>query len=281
MKDIIEYIDQLLIKSREVYRLMPEPLYKLEKNKLVDKLNEIKTNLDEMSKEILKLNKYTVIQYSSEVNLSKMDLFYQNFLMMKNKIDSQIFLEINKKVINHELINIKEAITRPQIFYDIEEQLKNEINLFISFLEEVKTKVKYKYVNLSNQKKSIEELLRIIQDKEEDNKKLKKKVQDYKWLESKERAKESLITNLENDLIKKIKINERKSVMLNVHLLKVEQEITSMYKIVKRLTLEVNETENATLEKEKLALELIKELKDELLSTRYALSKMYEGKTNV
>jgi hypothetical protein len=189
-----------------------------------------------------------------------------------------MFLEINKKEINHDLINIKEAITRPQIFYDIEEQLKNEITLFLSFLEEVKTKVKYKYVDISNQKKSIEELLRIIQDKEEDNKLLRKKVQDYKWLESKERAKESLITNIENELIKKIKINEKKSVLLNVHLLKVEKEITEMYKVIKKLTLDIDESEKANLEKEKLALELIKELKDELLSTRYALSKVYEGK---
>jgi len=278
MKNILEYIDQLLIKSREIYRLMPTPLYKLEKKELIDKLNEIKTSLESLSKEILELNKYTVIQYSSEVNFSKMDLFYQNFLMISNNINSQMFLEINKKEINHDLINIKEAITRPQIFYDIEEQLKNEITLFLSFLEEVKTKVKYKYVDLSNQKKSIEELLRIIQDKEEDNKLLRKKVQDYKWLESKERAKESLITNIENELIKKIKINEKKSVLLNVHLLKVEKEITEMYKIIKKLTLDIDESEKANLEKEKLALELIKELKDELLSTRYALSKVYEGK---
>ncbi len=278
MKNILEYIDQLLIKSREIYRLMPTPLYKLEKKELIDKLNEIKTKLESLSKEILELNKYTVIQYSSEINFSKMDLFYQNFLMISNNINSQIFLEVNKKEINHELINIKEAITRPQIFYDIEEQLKNEITLFLSFLEEVKTKVKYKYVDISNQKKSIEELLRIIQDKEEDNKLLRKKVQDYKWLESKERAKESLITNIENELIKKIKINEKKSVLLNVHLLKVEKEITEMYKVIKKLTLDIDESEKANLEKEKLALELIKELKDELLSTRYALSKVYEGK---
>jgi hypothetical protein len=278
MKNILEYIDQLLIKSREIYRLMPTPLYKLEKKELIDKLNEIKTKLESLSKEILELNKYTVIQYSSEINFSKMDLFYQNFLMISNNINSQIFLEVNKKEINHDLINIKEAITRPQIFYDIEEQLKNEITLFLSFLEEVKTKVKYKYVDISNQKKSIEELLRIIQDKEEDNKLLRKKVQDYKWLESKERAKESLITNIENELIKKIKINEKKSVLLNVHLLKVEKEITEMYKIIKKLTLDIDESEKANLEKEKLALELIKELKDELLSTRYALSKVYEGK---
>jgi len=51
-----------------------------------------------------------------------------------------------------------------------------------------------------------------------------------------------------------------------------------MYKVIKKLTLDIDESEKANLEKEKLALELIKELKDELLSTRYALSKVYEGK---
>lgn len=278
MKNIIEYLDEILVASREIYRLMPTPLYKLEKKELVDKLSEIKTQTDSLARKILELNKYTAIQYSSELNVSKMDLFYQNFLMMSNKINSQIFLENNKKEINHDLVNLKEAITRPQVFYDLEELLKNELTLFIGFIEESKTKIKYKYVDMTNQKKSIEELLRIIQDKEENLKELKKKVQDFKWLEAKEKAKESLITNLENELIKRIKINEKNSVMLNVHLIKVETEITEMYKVIKKLTSDVVEVEKSNLEKEKIALELIKELKDELLSTRYALSKKGEIK---
>ncbi len=278
MKSILEYLDEVLILSREVYRTIKEPLYKLQKKELTDTLTEIKNNLDFLSKKILELNKYTVIQYSSELNVSKMDLFYQNFLMISNKINSQIFLEINKKEINHELVNIKEAITRPQTFYDIEEQLKNELNLFINFVEETKTKVKYKYVDITNQKKSIEELLRITYDKEQQIKELTKKVSDFKWLEAKEKAKESLITNLEHDLIKKIKINEKNSVVLNIQLVKVENEISEMYRIIKRLGNDFTEIERSNLEKEKIALELIKELKDELLSSRYALAKMHEGK---
>lgn len=278
MNNIIEYLDELLIKSREIYRTINIPLHKLEKKELIDKLTELKDKIDALAKNILELNKYTVIQYSLEVNSNKMDLFYQNFLMLSNKINTQLFLEINKKEINHELINIKEAITRPQTFYDLEELLKNEITLLISYLEEIKTKIKYKYVDINNQKKSIEELLRIIQDKEENIKELNKKVQDYKWLESKEKAKSSLITNLENELIKKIKINERNATMLNLHLVKVETEISEMYKVIKKLSTQIIEIENSNIEKEKIALELIKELKDELLSTRYALSKAYEGK---
>ncbi len=278
MKNIIEYLDEILVASREIYRLMSTPLYKLEKKKLIDNLSEIKTQTDSLARKILELNKYTAIQYSSELNVSKMDLFYQNFLMMSNKINSQIFLETNKKEINHDLVNLKEAITRPQIFYDLEELLKNELTLFIGFIEESKTKIKYKYVDMTNQKKSIEELLRIIQDKEENLKELRKKVQDFKWLEAKEKAKESLITNLENELIKRIKINEKNSVMLNVHLIKVETEITEMHRVIKKLTSDVIEVEKSNLEKEKIALELIKELKDELLSTRYALSKKGEIK---
>lgn len=276
MKNILEYIDEILMLSREVYRSIQTPLYKLEKKELTDKLQETKEKLSFLAKKILELNKYTVIQYSSELDVNKMDLFYQNFLIISNKINSHIFLEINKKEINHELINIKEAITKPQVFYDLEEEIKNEINLFLSFMETAKTKVKYKYIDVSKQKKSIEELLRIIQDKEEKVKELTKKVYDYKWLDAKEKAKESLITNLENELIKRIKVNEKNSTMLNVHLIKVENEIAEMYRVVRRLTSDVVNIEKSNQEKEKLALELIKELKDELLSTRYALSKKYE-----
>jgi hypothetical protein len=273
MKNIIEYLNEILLKSREIYREMSIPLYKLEKNQLIEKLKIIKENLDLLSRKILELNKYTVIQYSTEFNVSKMDLFYQNFLIMSNKINSQIFLEINKKEVNHELINIKESITRPQTFYDIEEGLKNELNLFIDFIENAKTKVKFKYTDISNQKKSIEELLRIVQEKEEKIKELTKKTNDYKWLEAKEKSKESLINNLEKELITKIKINEKNSVILNVHLLKVENEISEMYRTIKRLTHDITELEKSNSEKEKISLELIKELKDELLSARYALSK--------
>ena len=277
MKNIIEYIDEILIKSREVYREINIPLYKLEKTELVKKLEVLKENLDELSKKTLQLNKYTAIQYSSEINSSKMDFFYQNFLIISNKINSQIFLEKNKKEIKHDLINIKEAITRPQFFYDLEEEIKNELNLFISYLNESKTKVKHKYVNISNQKRSIEELLSLVYEKEEKIKKLDKKIQDYKWLDAKYKARESLVSNLEKELIEKIKINEQKSTILNVHLVKVENEVTEMYRVIKKLTHEVNQIEKSNQEKEKLALELIKELKDELLSVRYALSKSNEG----
>ncbi len=278
MKNILEYLDEVLLKSREIYREMSTPLYKLEKKELIEKLNYLKENIDLLARKILEINKYTAIQYSSELIGSKMDLFYQNFLMISNKINSQIFLEINKKEINHELINIKEAITRPQIFYDLEEEIKNEINLFNSFVEDAKEKIKHKYLNILTQKKSIEELLRIISEKENSIRELTKKIQDYKWLSAKEKAKESLVTNLENELIKKIKINEKNSTLLNVHLIKVENEITEMYRVIKKLNNDVNEINRSNNEKEKIALELIKELKDELLSTRYALSKANEVK---
>jgi len=278
MKNILEYLDEVLLKSREIYRSIQDPLYKLKKKELTDKLQEIKDSLDVLARKILELNKYTVIQYSSELNVTKMDLFYQNFLIISNKINSQIFLEINKKEVNHDLVNLKESITRPQVFYDIEEEIKNELNIFIGFIEDAKTKVKYRYIDISKQKKSIEELLRIIQDKEENIRELSKKVHDYKWLDAKEKAKESLITNLENELIKRIKINEKNSTMLNVHLVKVENEIAEMYRVVKRLTTDVLNIEKSNQEKEKLALELIKELKNELLGARYALSEKYEEK---
>jgi hypothetical protein len=273
MKNIIDDLEELIYLSREIYKSIKNPLYKLEKKELIETLTNLKTDLEVFTKKILNINKYTIIQYSSEINSNKLDLFYQDFLQITNKINTQIFLETNKKEIDHKLINIKEAITKPQTFYDIEEELKNEISLFINHIEESKTKIQHKYTNITTQKKSIEELLKIAYEKEEKIKELTKKVQDFKWLEAKEKAKESLISNLERELIKQIKINEKNSTIINMHLIKIENEITEMYRNIRKINLEVKEVEKSNFEKEKIALELIKELKDELLTTRYALLK--------
>lgn len=276
MKNIIEDLEELIFLSREIYKVIKDPLYKLEKKELINTLTTLKKDLEFFTKKILDINKYTVIQYSSEINSNKLDLFYQDFLVITNKINTQIFLETNKKEIDHKLINIKEAITKPQTFYDLEQDLKNEINLFITYIEEAKTKITHKYTNITTQKKSIEELLKVAYEKEEKIKELTKKVQDFKWLEAKEKAKESLISNLERELIKQIKINEKNSTIINMHLIKIENEITEMYRNIKHINLEVKEIEKSNFEKEKIALELIKELKDELLTTRYALLKSKE-----
>jgi hypothetical protein len=273
MKNIIDDLEELIYLSREIYKSIKNPLYKLEKKELIETLTNLKTDLEVFTKKILNINKYTIIQYSSEINSNKLDLFYQDFLQITNKINTQIFLETNKKEIDHKLINIKEAITKPQTFYDIEEELKNEVSLFINHIEESKTKIQHKYTNITTQKKSIEELLKIAYEKEEKIKELTKKVQDFKWLEAKEKAKESLISNLERELIKQIKINEKNSTIINMHLIKIENEITEMYRNIRKINLEVKEVEKSNFEKEKIALELIKELKDELLTTRYALLK--------
>lgn len=279
MKNIFDFIDELLTLGRELYRVPPTPLYMLEKKELIENLTQIKEKLEEYTKKIQNLNKFTALQYSAELNGNKIDLFYQNFLMLTNKINSQLFLEINKKEIKEDrMISLKDTITKPQIFYDLEELLKNELHLFLEFLENAKTKIKCKYVDVINQKKSIDELLQNIQEKEQTIKEYKKKIQDYKWLEAKEKAKESFVINLENELIKKIKISEKKETMLNLYLIKIEKDVSEMYQNIKRLTNLISEIERTNKDKEENSLELIKELKQELLSTRYALSKSYEDK---
>ncbi len=274
MKNIIEQIDSLLFKARNIYRSISVPLYKQEKDMLVSTLKKLKEELEELAKEILDIEKTVVTQYSYELSPKKLDLFYQNLLIIANKLNKHIFLETNKTEIRHDLVNIKEAITRPQTFYDMEEELKNEINIFIDFLENAKLQIKHKYINIGAKKKSSEELLKILSQKDSKIIELNKKIYDFKWLEAKDKAKESLISNLENELLRKTKAAEQNSTLLKMHIIKVESELSEIYRNIKKLNSDISHLDNSYLEKEKISLELIKELKDELLATRYALSKI-------
>ncbi|MDD3975597.1 MAG: hypothetical protein PHN22_00320 [Candidatus ainarchaeum sp.] len=271
--DILENIDYLINNSREVYRSIIVPLYQLKKEELILTLKKLETSLEKLAQDTISINRKTLIQYSIEINTSKMQLFHEDFLILANNIKKQIFLEENKAEVKNQLLNIKEAISHPQTYYDIEEKLKNEINIYIDFLESAKLQIKNKYIDISKEKKTKEELLKIIEAKNHVIKEQHKKINDYSWLEAKEKAKDSKISGLEEALLKKVKVTEERQILLKIHVSKIESEINEIYRHIKNLNHDIKSLDNFNLEKEQISLELIRELKDELLATRYALSK--------
>ncbi|MCK9293155.1 MAG: hypothetical protein WCY27_02565 [archaeon] len=276
--DVVEKLSELISLSREIYSDLREPLYTQKKENLIKILTKTKEDLDLLANKTLDIGKISLIQYFSEINSKKLDLFSQNFQIISTRINKHLFLEINKTEIKNDLVNIKEAITRPQIYYDLEANIKNELNIFIDYLENSKKVISSKYMDIGAKKKSAEELLLLLEHKEKKIHELLKKINDYKWLEAKEKAKDSLISNLEIELIKKTKASEQNSTLLKMHIIKIESEISEMYRNIKKLNNDISHLDNSYLEKEKISLELIKELKDELLATRYALVKMSEKK---
>ena len=271
--DILENIDYLINNSREIYRSIIIPLYQLKKEELILTLKKLNKSLEKLAEDTISINRKTLIQYSIEINTSKMQLFHEDFLILSNNIKKQIFLEENKAEVKNQILNIKEAISHPQKYYDIEEKLKNEINLFIDFLESAKLQIKNKYIDISKEKKTKEELLKIIEAKNHVIKEQHKKINDYSWLEAKEKAKDSKISGLENELLKKIKVTEERQTLLKIHISKIESEVNEIYRHIKNLNHDIKSLDDCSLEKERVSLELIRELKDELLATRYALSK--------
>jgi hypothetical protein len=83
--------------------------------------------------------------YSSEIDSEKIKFFINDFLTIINKIKKQIFLEENTKQVDNDLLAIKSEITRPEIYFDIEKSLKNEINLLLDYLSRIKKSITHKY----------------------------------------------------------------------------------------------------------------------------------------
>jgi len=273
MDDVYTKIDLLLSKTRECYRIITNPLHTLEKIEIIRTLGALREALEKISKEIGEANRGMNLQYVSELNPKKLDLFHQNFLMLANKVNKHLFIELHKKEITNDLLNIKEAITRPQGYYDLEEEVKNELNIFIQFLEGAKKIIENKYVDIGAQKRSSEQLMTLVSQKDNKILNLNKQLEEYRWLEAKEKMVASKISNLESELISKTKVTEQNQTLLKIHIVHLEQELANIYRHIKQLNNDITNLDNSQLEKERIALELIKELKDELLTTRYALTK--------
>jgi len=273
MQDVYVKLDELLNIARECYRIISVPLHTQDKIEVVKTLGILKESLEHLSKTIYETNKTTHLQYSSDINPKKMDLFNQNFSAISNKVNQHLFFAMNKKEQDNDLMNIKEAITRPQVYYDLEEEVKNELNIFILFLEQSKTTIEHKYVDIGSQRKDNEQLMNLVSQKDNKILELNKKVEEYRWLEAKEKAMISRVSDLESELLKKTKANEQNQTLLKLHIIQIEQELANIYNHIKQLNNDISHLDNSHMEKEQIALELIKELKDELLTTRYALTK--------
>jgi len=273
MQDVQLKINELLNLAKEGYKIMSIPLHTLEKTEIIKILNKLKESLENLSRKIYEINKATNLQYFVDINPKKMDLFSQNFSGLAHKVNDHLFLEINKKEVNNDLMSIKDAITRPQAYYDLEEEIKNELNIFILYLDISSKKIEHKYIDIGSQKKDNEQLMNLVSQKDNKIIELHKKLNEYRWLEAKEKAMMSRVSNLEEELLKKTKANEQNQTLLKLHIIQIEQELNNMYRNIKQLNNDISHLDNSHIEKEKIALELIKELKDELLTTRYALTK--------
>lgn len=273
MQDVQLKITELLNIAKESYNIISVPLHTQDKSEITKTLISLKESLEKLSKKIYEINKTTNLQYASDINPKKMDLFSQNFSAISNKVNEHLFLEIHKKEINNNLMNIKDAITRPQAYYDLEEEVKNELNIFILFLDISKKNMEHKYIDIGSQKKDNEQLMNLVSQKDNKILELNKKINEYRWLEAKEKAMMSKVSDLEAELLKKTKANEQNQTLLKLHIIQIEQELTNIYRHIKQLNNDISHLDNSHIEKEQIALELIKELKDELLTTRYALTK--------
>ncbi len=276
MNVLLENINNLENISKKTYNIFNYAIYKLPKQECIESLVKIENALKLLSQEIYETIRKTNLQYSRELDVNKLKLFSEEFLSISSKINRQIVLEKNKNEINSDLIKIKEEITKPETYFNIEENVKNIINLFQDHLEHIKNNLKYKYQDINTQKKGNEELLKILDQKDEKIIELNKKVDELSIIESKEKAKSSKLSELEEQLLKRSKASEQDLTILKLHVINVERELDSLYRHIRNLNNDLKHLEARNIEKEQISLELIRELKDELLAARYLLSKKFE-----
>ena len=273
MDKIIKDFDDFENYAREIYRCFMVPLYRLKKKDLIDALKKINQFLENLSDEIMNRSRKYNIQEAKESNSQKLQLFAEDFLVLSKRAAREVYLEENKIEVDSDLISIKEEITKPEIYFTLEKDIKNILNIFFDYLQKTKEGVEYKFQNVSKQKRSVDDLLKILDHKDEKIQELNQNIKKYEILDAQTKVKHSKLSELEIDLIKKTKVNERDLTIVKLHIIQVEKELDSLYRNIRTLTNDIKQLENKYNDKEKASLELIKELKDELLSARYLLSK--------
>ncbi len=273
MEKIIKDYDDFENHARETYRSFMYPLYKQPKKELLETLTKIKELLENLSETIMERSRKYNLQEAKECNLKKLQLFAEDFLVLSKKIAREIYLEKNKKEVESDVIIIKEEITRPERYFRIEEDTKNILNIFFDYVFKIKEDIKYKFQDVNKQRKSVDELLLVLNKKDEKIKELNDDLKKYEIIDAQDKVKRSRLSELENEFLKKTKANEQDLTVLKLHVIQVEKELDSLYRNIRNLTNDIKHLEAKFIEKEKVSLELIKELKDELLSTRYLLSK--------
>jgi hypothetical protein len=273
MEKIIKDFEDFENISREAYRTFMIPLYKQPKKELIETLNKIKLLLENLSDTIMSHSRKYNMQEAKEANLQKLQLFAEDFLVLSKKIAREIYLEENKKEVDSDLIAIKEEITRPERYFRIEEDTKNILNIFFDYILRTKEQINFKFQNVNKQKRNVDELLTILNKKDLKIKELNEDLKKFEIIEAQEKVKQSKLSELETEVIKKTKLNEQNLTVLKIHVLQIEKELDSLYRNIRALTTDIKQLETKLIDKEQVSLELIKELKDELLSARYLLSK--------
>ena len=272
-QNILDLISEIELKSKSIYGYFDIPIYKQKPVDSLKTLHLLKENLEELTKSINSINSASLMTYSSEIDSEKIKFFINDFLTIINKIKKQIFLEENTKQVDNDLLTIKSEITRPEIYFDIEKSLKNEINLLLDYLSRIKKSITHKYSDISNQKRSVEELLKILDKKDEKIVELNKRIDELNWIEAKEKSKDIMISELEEEFLKEIKVSNQELTILKVHSIAIQKELDNLYNQVKQLNQDIMQVEAKNIQKEKIAMQLVKELKKELLASKYMINK--------
>lgn len=270
---IIEDLSQIKLKATTIYESFTQPLHRIIKTQRILVLKALKANIDDLTRLLNGLLGYSAIQFNKEIEPEKIRLFQTIFMEIAGKIQQAIFLEEHTKIVENDLVNIKNEIATPEKYFEIEQSIKNNINNLFIFLDSTKTQLEHKYTDLVNQKKSVEELLKILERKEQTILELNKKIDELNWIDAKEKTKNSRLANLEEDLLKSYKANEQDLTILKLHVIHIGKALDNLLRESKSLTQDINHLEAKNILKEQASLELIKELKKELLASKYSLQK--------
>jgi hypothetical protein len=268
---IIEALSQIKFKATNIYESFTCPLHRTTKTQRVPTLKTLKANLDELTRLLNGLLGYSAIQFNKEIEPEKIRLFQNKFMEISGKLQQSIFLEEHTTIVENDLVNIKNEIATPEKYFGIEQSVKNNINNLIIFIDYAKKQIDHKYVSLANQKKSVEELLKTLERKEQTILELNKKIDELNWIDAKEKAKDSRLANLEEELLKSHKANEQDLTILKLHIIQIEKALDNILRESKSLTQDINHLEAKNMQKEQASLELIKELKKELIAAKYNL----------
>lgn len=268
---IIEDLSQIKFKAKSIYESFTTPLHRINKTQRIPTLRTLKSNIDELTRLLNGLLGYSSLQYNKELEPEKIRTFQNLFMEISGKLQQSIFLEEHTPVVENDLVNIKNEIATPEKYFEIEKAVKNNINNLVIFIDYAKKQIKHKYVSLADQKKSVEELLKTLERKEQTILELNKKIDELKWIDAKEKAKDSRLANLEEELLKTYKANEQDLTILKLHIIQIEKALSNVLRESKSLTQDINHLEAKNILKEQASLELIKELKKELIAAKYNL----------
>lgn len=278
--DIKNELNDLKNLCKNITNSIQKPLHTLNKQEIIETLTNLEENINKFIDKLSNLNQGLILKYVIEINPAKLKEFQENFITLNKNIHNQLFFEQNKKEINHKLLNLKEAIVNPEIYFNLEEDIKYQTNLFNKYVNDVLDKINKREQGFIIKQRTPEELQKIIDHKDEKIQELLSQMEKYKWLEAKEQTEKSKISFLEEELLKKTKLAEQSQTLITIHVAYLEKEIDNLMNQVKKLNNDIKMLDNSNLEKEEISLELIKELKDEILTTKHFMKNLKKEEKN-